>query len=232
MHKQHKTKMQNNQSENIHHHDFQTRIKLNEEPIFKIETISSLMHGASDTSMYENSILPTMKKQKTCRQTLTEISDSQKFHIFIISLVVLDCLFVAGELIIDYVEIQMFKSERTSQSTNEAFLLSKEIDLDRLFNNATQHHSAFAFPGSPEPSVTLVRALKFFEKVFKYGSFCILSVFVIEITFKMVISPKKFLGILNIFDSVVVFTGFFLNLYLLNGAVVIHSLASIITVLR
>ena len=150
---------------------------------------------------------------KTYRRLINEFLESHTFHIIVIVLVVLDCLFVAGELFIDYIELHYANAHK-----------QKSISLiqQNHQNNSTSHHFEGKWSGM----------LNVLEITCKYGSFSILSLFVAEITFKFMIAPKSFLKVLEIFDAIVVFSGFSLNLYLLSSGVVIHSLTGILTVLR
>ena len=174
-------------------------------------------------------------KQKSFIGKLRILLNSHMFHIIIIWLVVLDCLFVAGELIIDYIEIDMTKSDH-STNTNKNIFNTNERELEFMYKNATgdlqtsDHNSTNMH--MHEPHDTLAKFLKVLENICKYGSVTVLSVFVIEIVVKLLIMPKNFCKVFEIFDALVVLTSFSLNLYLLITGIIIHSLSGLITLLR
>ena len=207
-----------------------------EEKNFKISRcdISKRDVEANEKSNDENravSSLEALKKFSCSKTNIQLLLNSPKFHFFIIALVVLDCLFVAGELIIDYIEIHIYS--KTNSHSDEIFFKANPRDMDLIYENVTSflsNRTTLDLVSRPNFSVT--RTLKILEKICKYSSFTILTIFVVDILIKVLIEPKKFLKLFELFDAIVVFSGFFLNLYLINSNVVIHSLSGLITVLR
>ena len=58
----------------------------------------------------ENARVNTNKR--TVANSIRKILNSHRFHVIIIILVAIDCLFVAGELVIDYIEMHIAKSDK------------------------------------------------------------------------------------------------------------------------
>ena len=182
----------------------------------------------------ENSVASTsfkIHKQTGCdKSKLRSILNSPKFHFFIIALVVVDCLFVAGELIIDYIEIHISKTN--THNFDEFYFKANTRDMDLMYENVTTNQTLSPSNFVSKSNLSTMKTLKVLEKICKYSSFTILTIFVVDILAKVLIEPRKFLKILELFDAIVVFSGFFLNLYLIKSNVVIHSLSGLITVLR
>ena len=66
----------------------------------------------------------------------------------------------------------------------------------------------------------------------EYASTGILTIFMIEIVLKLVVDLERFKQWLEIMDAVIITSTFCLNLYLIIEKVEIHSVASLLTILR
>ena len=158
-----------------------------------------------------------------CTENFERIFNSHPFHGFILVLVVFECFFVAGELIVNYIETHLYKGH--SEPNNKTFVLSKEFFSDLTFKNASEE----SIPHHDQESMTLLEVL---DLIFKYGSLIILLIFVIEILIKVTLVPRNCCKFFEIFDFFIVFTAFSLNMYLLIIGVVIHGLSGLLTILR
>ena len=164
------------------------------------------------------------KQDNSCMDQCERFFNSHIFHYAIIVLVVLDCLFVIGELIIDYIEIHLSKTH--NESDKSIFLVNQ---TDASHKNETDH---FTNASHHEHSNKLALGLKILELICKYGSFTILLIFVIEILLKATLVPRSFCKFFEIFDAFVVLVSFSMNLYLLIVGVSIHALGGLLTILR
>lgn len=192
---------------------------------FKTQS-SRILKGDAEEETENNEEVKTTKAG--FRHTIKEILNSRAFHIIIIVLVVLDCLFVCGELLIDYLEIYLTSSNH--HTDNKKFLEHMPADFYSLDQNSTTNHTNSV--SEHYLNHNLLEFLKVLENIFKYGSITILGIFIIEIVLKIIFAPKNFCKPLEIFDAIIVIIGFTLNIVLLHLHVVIHSLSGIITVLR
>ncbi len=198
----------------------------------------SINENSDDVSYVKKKV--KRKPQRCDRKTIRDTLNSPKFHLFIITLVVLDCFFVAGELIIDYIEIHISKTHPNLHRSDLSLFTANQHDMDEMYENDTRisdnlslkKNNASLLNFNKHKEWSMLKTLKVLEKICKYSSFTILSIFVVDILVKLVVEPGKFLKVFELFDAIVVFCGFFLNLYLLKSNVVIHSLSGLITVLR
>lgn len=158
---------------------------------------------------------------------IRRVLNSHRFHIVIIVLVAIDCLFVAGELAIDYIEMHLAKGNNDQQNDKQ-FLMTKQSDLDLAYRNATQNQNL----NHDHHHKPLAKLLKALEHICKYGSFTILLLFVIEICFKVVFTPRKCCKFFEIFDAIVVIVSFSVNFYLLVAGMAIHALSGLMTIFR
>ena len=162
-----------------------------------------------------------------CTEKFERIFNSHPFHACVLVLTVLECFFVAGELIVNYVEKNLYKGH--SDFTNKTFPLSKQTYFDLSSKNVTQE----AFPSEEKFNEESLKVLEVLELVCKYGGFIILLIFIVEILIKVTLVPRscccKFF---EIFDFVIVFAAFSLNLYFLIVGCILHGLSGLITILR
>jgi hypothetical protein len=181
-----------------------------------------------ETVLDKNDANPNEKTKCATRivKRIRRVLNSHRFHIVIIVLVAIDCLFVAGELAIDYIEMHLAKGNNDQQNDKQ-FLMTKQSDLDLAYRNATQNQNLNHDHHSP-----LAKLLKALEHICKYGSFTILLLFVIEICFKVIFTPRKCCKFFEIFDAIVVIVSFSVNFYLLVAGMAIHALSGLMTIFR
>jgi len=150
----------------------------------------------------------THEHQKvSCIDKIREIISSNKFHVGVIILVIIDCLVIGSELIIDHVITHLNESLPINKTGNTSF---EEYDQ----------------------TINAINVLHIIELVLKYSTVVILGIFVVEISFKFTLIPKNFFRPLQVFDAIVIFNSFSLNIFLLNHKHVIHSVAGLISILR
>ena len=158
--------------------------------------------------------------QLTFRDKVKRILESHQFHTAVIVLVIIDCLCVAIELILDFMEKES-KSPMSAHldviKSNHSLLNSSE----NLHHQPVHHHS------------NTHMIIEILEKVLKYTSLSILGFFVIEITFKIAFIPKVFVkNKFEIFDAVVVIISFATNLFLFFYKHIVYSIGALLTILR
>jgi hypothetical protein len=161
-----------------------------------------------------------------CLKTFERIFNSHSFHAIILVLIVLECFFVAGEFIVNYIQTNLSKDH--SEQINKDILLSKQSDIEMINHNSTK--GSILNPGNFEQES--VKILQVLELVCKYGGFIVLLIFVFEILVKITLVPKNICKFFEIFDVVIVFIAFSLNLYLLIKEIPIHQLSGMLVILR
>jgi len=136
------------------------------------------------------------------RDKIIKFLESHLFHKIVIIFVVIDCLCVSLEFMLESIE-QYFITDRENDylKSNETFNLNNS-------NKTDQYHS----------SKNVQAHLIFYVliSIFKYGSITILGMFCIEIIAKILFTPKVYLKIWEILDAFVILTSFALNLYLVK----------------
>lgn len=120
---------------------------------------------------------------------------SHVFHSIVISLVVADCLFVSSEIVIDYLSKALFENQGPST---------------HLTANKTMHH----IPPHEHKEGKLHLTLEIIEHILEYLTLIVSGLFVVEILIKLIFIPKVFLKPIEIFDAIVVFVTFSINLTL------------------
>jgi hypothetical protein len=147
---------------------------------------------------------------------------SNKFHVLIVVLVVLDCLCVAGKLTIESLHNE--KNNATSRSSSREALNRSQSDS---FNCTCLPINETLVNG-----LAMNPAMCSAEKVFKYASFAILSVFVFEIVLRIIFVPKVFTRFLELFDTMVILVSFGLSLFLVIKQHDVYSFTGMVTILR
>jgi hypothetical protein len=148
---------------------------------------------------------------------------SRKFHAIIIALVVLDCLCVTGKLIITSLHKEMINSiGRNSASTTVP-----NLNRADSFNcSCLPANQTFVNIVPMNPDMYLA------HRVFKYTSFVILSVFVLEIVLRFIFVPKVFAHFLELFDTIVILVSFAISLYVIVDLNDVYSFTGIVTIIR
>lgn len=159
--------------------------------------------------------------ERSLVKRLRALLQSHKFHVFVIVMVVIDCVSISAELLIDYFDLV---TSDHGDKMNENALTTESIDSDFDVVSSTKPISTH---------VVFVRTLfDVLENFFKYVSLLVSTVFLFEIILKLALMPKQFLKFMEIFDAIVVIAGFTVNILLLNKKHSIHSISGLITALR
>ncbi|XP_022096351.1 voltage-gated hydrogen channel 1-like isoform X2 [Acanthaster planci] len=140
------------------------------------------------------------KGPQTCREKLREFLHTQKMQITIIVLVVLDCVFVIGELVLDLEDAAL-----GSSCTTKAPPMDGNVTYDQ--GEMTRHkRAAEEYSGEHSP-------LKQAKEALHYLSIVILSLFMIELMLKLIALGSKFFhSKLEIFDAFVIVVSFILDI--------------------
>jgi len=165
----------------------------------------------SETSSSINSE-DLIKPPQTFRQKLAEIIHSNKFQYSIIALVVLDCMLVIGELLID---LDVFE---TKVKAEEQQLNSSHWD--------SSHSASHSQHGAHE------EAEKTAAEVLHYLSIAILSIFLVELIVKVFAMGKTFFHHkMEMADAVIVLVSFALDIASINEEKLLSAIG-LLVVLR
>ena len=152
-----------------------------------------------------------IKPPQTTREHLLEILHSSKFQIVVICLVLLDCLLVISELLIE------LKAEDTHNGTtmaaSEAYVSNDEQSAKHISEGVEEEKSA----------------IKIAEEVLHYFSIAILSIFLLELSAKLFAMGKQFFHHkLEIVDAFIVIVSFILDIAFINDDGVTSALGLLV----
>ncbi|CAF0817160.1 unnamed protein product [Brachionus calyciflorus] len=151
---------------------------------------------------------------------ITRILRSNKLHIIVILLVILDCLCISLELILDLI-ISINNDSRENFARYE-----------QAFNSTIRKKSNY-FDLVHSLDAKSISILISVEHVLKFLSLSILCFFVIEIILKLIFTPREvFKSIWGILDAIVVFVSFFLDILLLRNKQLLHTVTGLLTLFR
>jgi hypothetical protein len=187
----------------------------------------------------------SLKSEKTFRQQAKSILKSHKFHMIIIGLIVLDCICCIGELAIDFIESEFIHKNmrfnslsgnhiRDHQRRSAIVNASNEYVHNGLNNSNKLFDTILDSRFAQNDNIhRLDRVLTILETCLKYTSLAILSMFLIEIIFKVIFVPKIFIkSKWEIPDAIVVISSFTINLILIHKKHAIHTIGGLILILR
>lgn len=165
---------------------------------------------------------------KCKRKVMKRCMKSHRLHVIIVILVILDSLCVSVELIIDLI-ITVYNQNSMDASLNN--LTNNAISpIDK--KNSTTHVSTserFVWSFIKNMNLNYLSILISIETFFKYFGLMILSIFVIEITCKIIFIPRELVrSKWGIFDAIVVFTSFVLDVILLKDKKILHTVSGVI----
>jgi hypothetical protein len=231
-------------------------------------------------SINSNSTTMSIRDPNSCFGKMQKLLTSHQFHIAIVVLVIIDCLCVAGELIIEAVQGAIEKHQahkaiyhnqqpdivapmESVKKRGSAVKTVAELVLNATHNhiigspNHTTHHSidnhhstvdnlgggyeiqgltllpeGTVTPGGHHAHANMHPVLMIVEEIFKYASFIILCLFIVEILLRLIFTPKVFLHVLELLDTFVILISFSMNLFLLITAHDFYIFTGIITILR
>jgi hypothetical protein len=205
----------------------QQETEMNEEDL-DIDTESNLQRPSTI-------VTPVARQEESLYKRIGDLLSSNKFQIMIVVLVIIDCLFVAGELILESIHSSPH-DKRTVIKTSD--IIKWCLNNNRSSESSPKNefyildHSSSGGSGGDSVDHDPHYVLTFFETLFKYGSFGILSLFIVEILAKLIFSPGKFLHLLEVFDSIIISVSFGLNLFLFITQKDLYIFTGIITILR
>lgn len=167
---------------------------------------------ASD-EVYDN--VNVKYKRLSCLKKFRNMLKSNCMNAIIIVLVVFECLSVAGEISIDYIDLRLtenYHKYKLNQTILQLDLLKYNLDLSEY-----DYHSY----------------LLLVQHIFKFICIIIQFIFVIEILVKFIFIPKIFFcKLIELLDAIIVFSTVSLNLYLFYQRHYIHSITGILLILR
>ena len=157
-----------------------------------------------------------IKPPQTTREHLLEILHSSKFQIVVICLVLLDCLFVISELLIDLEAFELKAEDAhngTTMATSEAYVSNDEQSAKHISEGVEEEKSA----------------IKIAEEVLHYFSIAILSIFLLELSAKLFAMGKQFFHHkLEIVDAFIVIVSFILDIAFINDDGVTSALGLLV----
>ena len=112
-------------------------------------------------------------------------------------------------------------------------IMEQKNSLNKISNSSKENNHGSKADGDHHGEESgFEKFLHVLELICEYGSTSILSLFMVEITAKLIFNPKSFFKCLELMDAFIVTISFGLNLYLIITHVEIHSVASLFTILR
>lgn len=190
---------------------------------------------------------------------------SSQLHLIVVILVILDCICVSIELIIDLVvtmnnhnEMEKNRTQHLSTLVNTNPLLHAASNtnltlllIDNISTNMTSetHNHSNSSTNSTSNNnstssndktiiikhitVDFYQILIRIENILKFVGLGILSFFVIEIFFKLCFVPRDVIkSKWGVFDAIVVFVSFILDIYLLKNKHLLHTVSGLLTLFR
>jgi hypothetical protein len=160
---------------------------------------------------------------------------SHEFQISVVVLVVIDCLCVAGELIIESIQnaIEKHHAIHGRKSHSSSLTSNKTESILNHTSGFVGHEETVISPGGHHIHHDNMHPVLFvLEEIFKYASFVILCVFIVEIILRLIFVPRVFAHILELLDTCVILISFSLNLFLVITERDFYIFTGIITILR
>lgn len=164
----------------------------------------------------QNGFFTSLKINFFTQKGIKRILNSNKLHILVIILVIIDCVCISVELVIDFV-INYNKEHRhllnikspNSTSSSGLFEVLKGIDLK---------------------SVSILASI---EHTLRFVSLGILTFFVLEIVLKLTFVPDHVIkSVWGVLDAIVVCVSFILDILLLNDKQILHTVTGFLTLFR
>ncbi len=98
--------------------------------------------------------------------------------------------------------------------------------------NLNEEHRIESYNSDDKNRKILLKLMHIAERTCKYGSIFILTIFMVEITVRIIFDPKSFRKVLEILDGLVITISFSLNIFLLIKNIQVHAISGLITLLR
>ena len=179
-----------------------------------------------DVAFPLNTEVPNLFNDKlTCKKRVKNVINSHQWQKAIIFLVVIDCICVAVELMLD---LWLKKVVANREIKHSRLVSDHHLNKSSIIENIhpSAHHEVHH-----ESSAHFY--LEIFEEILKYSSLSILGFFILELIFKLIFMPKYFLkNKFEIFDGFVIVVSFTVNIVLFFFKEVIYSIGGLLTVLR
>lgn len=193
---------------------------------------------------------------KCNRNFMRRFMKSRRLHVVVVILVILDSICVSVELIVDLI-VTVYNQHKQHHDAAAAASYSAAVAASRpnQTSNPVVNRAATVVPSplplSPLPQPTYLPSDEYLwsfisdmnfssmailisiETFFKYFGLIILSLFVIEIICKIIFIPRELArSKWGIFDAIVVFTSFILDVILLKDKKILHTVSGLITLFR
>ena len=188
---------------------------------------------ASAVSIKPNANTVKNKKWTVFTELIKKLFHSHKFHKAIVILVIIDCLCVAVELIIEHIDVYVLGYDGDMKKSDDlpaTYSANKSVSNGVTdYNNATS--TSYSKPTDPNYNLHLFLAV--LAKILKITSIIILSVFVVEILFKLVFLFKMFIrSKFEIFDAFIIVVSLGVNIFLLMNKKMVMSIGGLLTLFR
>lgn len=136
---------------------------------------------------------------------------------------IIESIFVFGEVVINDIQSIMLPNLDTSRTV---YLGSLCLKFNKTINPTKKNLIQLCY------EYQLFNILHPIELVFKYGALTILSLFIVEIFIKLFVDPRILLKKLEILDAFIVITSFTINTFIIVRNIHVHSVSSLLTILR
>ncbi len=156
-----------------------------------------------------------------CVQQIKKLLKSEKLHKIIITLVVIDCLIVALELLLYELGKYVLHSHAIDANCNK----QNKVSITNFTSNNAHSHLK-----KHEEKADLFFEIT--EKILKGLSTGILSLFMVEILFKLVFDPRVFKSKWEILDAFVVLCSLSLNIVLFFLSDDLEAVSGLFVLLR
>lgn len=157
------------------------------------------------------------------RRFMKKVLTSHKFHVSVVVLVIVDCFVLIAELVIDHLEDALNESIGYHATKSVNHLGNHTSPISMVSSHIEHKQTGF---GAWGPFFHML------EELFKFTSFTILSIFMVEIILKLIFIPRTFCKVLEIFDAFIVVSSFTLKILLFHREHRLHSITGLITLLR
>lgn len=183
-------------------------------------------------------------EKRSSRYLMKRCMKSRRLHVIVVILVILDSICVSVELIIDLI-VTVYNQHRfeaasnaTTNHTPTVMALHAPVTprpSQHLTHSSSSSHKTDEYLWSfiSGMNISYLSVLISIETFFKYFGLAILSLFVLEITCKIIFIPRELVrSKWGIFDAIVVFTSFILDVILLKDKKILHTVSGLITLFR
>jgi hypothetical protein len=193
--------------------------------------IRNLWACAGDVTVSHNtkSKLKISNKLICWSKLIKELLHSHQFHKAIVMLVIIDCLCVAVELIIEHIDVYVLGYDGDKKILENTISNSnRTIIFDTILNS-----TSIDFIKQNDSNYNLHLFMSVLAKILKIISIIILTVFLIEIVFKLVFLTSIFIrSKLEIFDAFIIILSLAVNFYLLFNKKLVMSIGGLLTLFR